>query len=144
MQIQSNNHYESGRHTQYRPPEPKMKILKRPQSSPGNLHLQGGNPTGGGGGGGGGQAKAQPKSLRQREEEYVQARLRILGSTGDENDEEENSSPPSVEVGASKRDEGESSDKDALAAAAAEPPCGNAISRTPRGPDGTKGFNKNR
>ncbi len=66
-----------------------VKILKRPSSTPSNLAAQGnGNGNGGAENGDGDVAKsASTKSLKQREEEYAQARLRILGSTGTENDE---------------------------------------------------------
>ena len=74
--------------TQYCPPEPKVTILKRPVSTPNNLSLQasssasdnsdeGNNSMNTGGG----INNIRTKSLKQREEEYAQARLRILGST---------------------------------------------------------------
>eukprot|EP00095_Tigriopus_kingsejongensis_P000865 snap_masked-scaffold1622_size33238-processed-gene-0.5 protein:Tk00865 transcript:snap_masked-scaffold1622_size33238-processed-gene-0.5-mRNA-1 annotation:"upf0485 protein c1orf144-like protein" len=112
---------ENGLHTEYVPPEPKLKILKRPSSSPGNLAGQGGGsgsttPTSG---------KARPKTLRQREEEYAQARLRILGSRGEEPED----IPEGGEVGLSN---GHSEP------GTPSPP--SRVVRTPRGPDGTPGF----
>lgn len=77
--------------TMYRPPEPKVTILKRPVSTPSNLSLQASGSVSGAsdnsdeGGNtsntGGGINNLRTKSLKQREEEYAQARLRILGST---------------------------------------------------------------
>ncbi len=115
-----------------------MKILKRPQSSPSNLSAQGMA------GGVGAQQKPQPKSLKQREEEYAQARLRILGSTG-----EEEATPGAEAVAAdaasthssspSKIEEGTQETKSDGGPAAPLAPAAGTI-RTPRGPDGTKGF----
>lgn len=57
-----------------------MKILKRPSSSPSNLSAQGNNDVLSA------SAAARngllAKDLKEREEEYARARLRILGSTG--------------------------------------------------------------
>lgn len=52
---------------QYGPQEPTLKILKRPQDTEGRT-------------GGDNRPKAPVKSLQQREQEYAEARLRILGS----------------------------------------------------------------
>lgn len=118
-------------HTEYQPPEPKLKILKRPSSSPSNLAAQGGSAAAGN------AASAKPKSLKQREEEYAQARLRILGSRGeasDETDENEtfngHSDPGSPVSGAPST----VTPTHSL----------NAITRAPKGPDGTKGFQASR
>lgn len=69
--------------TQYTAPGPKVKILKRPSSTPSNLSSQGEQDGDG--------VTAKGKSLKQREEEYAQARLRILGSTGVEENAENKS-----------------------------------------------------
>lgn len=60
--------------TQYVPPEPTVKILKRPQS---NQQLSAEQ-----------KPKAPIKTLQQREQEYAEARLRILGSAKSEEDDE--------------------------------------------------------
>ena len=57
---------EEGR-SEYRPPEPKMTIMKRPDSG-GQGRQEGQKP------------RTQQKSLKQREQEYAEARQRILGS----------------------------------------------------------------
>lgn len=64
--------------TQYTPPGPKVKILKRPSSTPSNLSAQGNCDASSA------AARNGPlaKDLKEREEEYARARLRILGSTG--------------------------------------------------------------
>ena len=77
--------------TQYRPPEPKVTILKRPVSTPNNLSLQASSSASGASDNSdeclnssnntGGINNIRTKSLKQREEEYAQARLRILGSS---------------------------------------------------------------
>ncbi len=119
-----------------------MKILRRPQSFPSNLAAQGlaagSNGSGGSGGGGG---KGQPKSLKQREEEYAQARLRILGSAGDEVQVDPTEEEEAIVL---KEGEEEAAKPVVVAAASPDPPCGNAVSRAPKGPDGTKGFGKAR
>lgn len=62
--------------TQYVPPEPTVKILKRPTNDKSNqLSLADQKP------------KAPIKTLQQREQEYAEARLRILGSAKSEEDE---------------------------------------------------------
>ena len=88
--------------TLYRPPEPKVTILKRPVSTPSNLSLQASNGAGvasdnsdeGGGSSNniGGINNIRTKSLKQREEEYAQARLRIMGSTEPEIEEDPSNS----------------------------------------------------
>lgn len=64
--------------TQYVPPEPTVKILKRPSNDKTKEQLL---------------AEARPKApiktLQQREQEYAEARLRILGSAKSAEDEEE-------------------------------------------------------
>lgn len=54
--------------TQYMPPEPTVKILKRPTNDKSDRQLAEAKP------------KAPVKTLQQREQEYAEARLRILGS----------------------------------------------------------------
>ena len=60
---------EDGRQ-EYRPPEPKMTIMKRPDSGANS-----------GGRSADQKPRAQQKSLKQREEEYAEARQRILGKS---------------------------------------------------------------
>lgn len=64
--------------TQYVPPEPTVKILKRPSNDKTKEQLL---------------AEARPKApiktLQQREQEYAEARLRILGSAKSAEEEEE-------------------------------------------------------
>jgi len=64
---------EEGR-TPYRPPEPKLKILKRPEVANNSSRGQEVKP------------RTEQKSLRQREQEYAEARQRILGSSEGEGD----------------------------------------------------------
>jgi hypothetical protein len=123
---------EHGKLSEYRPPEPKLKILKRPQSSPSNLSAQGGV-----GNGASGKGKTKPKSLKQREEEYAQARLRILGSAGHPDDAEEGD----VSGGAPAKSASPAAKGASTAASAVIKPAESA-KRTPRGPDGTKGFHR--
>ena len=75
---------EDGIYTEYRPPDiSKVKILKRPKSYPNRLSDQDSSS---------GKEKTtrekMVKSLKEREEEYAQARLRILGSAGHEDEED--------------------------------------------------------
>lgn len=63
--------------TQYVPPEPVVKILKRPTNDKNNQQSAEARP------------KAPIKTLQQREQEYAEARLRILGSAKSAEDEEE-------------------------------------------------------
>lgn len=62
---------------QYVPPEPTVKILKRPSNDKSNQQLLSEQKT-----------KAPIKTLKQREQEYAEARLRILGSAKSEEDDE--------------------------------------------------------
>ena len=88
--------------TQYRPPEPKVTILKRPVSTPNNLSLQASSSASGTSDNSdegpnssnniGGINNIRTKSLKQREEEYAQARLRILGSSEPESSSQFNTS----------------------------------------------------
>ena len=88
--------------TQYRPPEQKVTILKRPVSTPNNLSLQASNSASGASDNSdegpncsnytGGINNIRTKSLKQREEEYAQARLRILGSSEPETSSSMNTS----------------------------------------------------
>ncbi|KAJ8959040.1 hypothetical protein NQ318_022295 [Aromia moschata] len=92
--------------SQYVPPEPTVKILKRPSKDAQNSNDS--------------KVYQPKKTLQQREQEYAQARLRILGEASPEKVEERISiqKPRPVE-------------------------CENVI-RMPRGPDGTSGFNFHR
>lgn len=64
--------------TPYTPPEPTVKILKRPTNDRNSLQF-----------GADAKPKAPIKTLQQREQEYAEARLRILGSAKSPEDEEE-------------------------------------------------------
>ncbi|KAB0793306.1 hypothetical protein PPYR_12926 [Photinus pyralis] len=91
--------------SQYVPPEPTVKILKRPIRN--TLTSDG-------------KVQQPKKTLQQREEEYAQARLRILGEAQNSDGVEEKvicsiqSKPVRCEV--------------------------DSVVRLPKGPDGTKGF----
>lgn len=105
--------------TQYVPPEPTVKILKRPSKEPQNTN----------------DSKIfQPKkTLQQRKQEYAEARLRILGETEKAEDEKYRSVFGGFLLIVGFRIsivpcKARSSDLD------------NVI-RLPKGPDGTKGFN---
>jgi hypothetical protein len=104
--------------TQYKPPEPVIKIMKRPSSTSSELNSLEGD------------AKPKPKTLKQRETEYAQARLRILGSSG---------SPESGEAAAANGQKVVQAEVRPVVSNVV-PPSGNSVVRTPRGPDGTKGF----
>lgn len=65
--------------TNYVPPEPTVKILKRPTNDKNNQQMLSDQ-----------KPKAPIKTLQQREQEYAEARLRILGSAKSEEDEEAN------------------------------------------------------
>lgn len=58
--------------TQYVPPEPTVKILRRPTADKSDNRAADTKP------------KAPVKTLQQREQEYAEARLRILGSAKSE------------------------------------------------------------
>lgn len=126
--------------TQYRPPEPKMKILKRPQSSPSNLDAAGGGENASKKE----KEKSKSKTLKQREEEYAQARLRILGSAANPDekdaaaDDASKSSPKSIAK--SKGGEANPTPPSKSNNNKAENTKDANVLRTPKGPDGTKGF----
>lgn len=63
--------------TQYVPPEPTVKILRRPTNDKNNQQLLAEQ-----------KPKAPIKTLQQREQEYAEARLRILGSAKSAEEEE--------------------------------------------------------
>ncbi|XP_044728463.1 SUZ domain-containing protein 1 isoform X2 [Chrysoperla carnea] len=103
--------------SQYVPPEPTVKILKRPSSNGTQSDKQVTN-----------IKPIQPmKTLRQREQEYAEARLRILGEA--KSPEENNCETNSVIV-----------NNRLLTAGVLRPSELEGIIRLPRGPDGTKGF----
>ncbi|XP_020282380.1 SUZ domain-containing protein 1 [Pseudomyrmex gracilis] len=110
---------EDGLRSQYVPPQPTVKILKRPT----------GDSRGSGDGPLNDDKPKQPiKSLKQREQEYAEARKRILG---------EEKSPEEKMTQEINRIQPKSS----------TPNCGNLPSnvvRSPTGPDGTRGFNVRR
>jgi len=135
------------------PPPKAFKILKRPSSIPNNLEQQtqtdgsqvlpslAGAEEGSGGGdvlspSSGENSKSSHKSLKQREEEYAQARLRILGSA----------EPVTAEAPATQEDEGQPEVNSPQSATSGTIPvidqslANKNIVRHPSGPDGTKGF----
>ena len=100
---------------QFRPTEPVIKIMKRPDNSASQSNAQV-------------KPKVEQKSLAQREQEYAEARQRILGgSEGAETESVANQakSPAKVTGGAGGRT------------------VNNGVARHPRGPtaDGSRGFN---
>lgn len=123
--------------TLYRPPEPKVKILKRPSSTPSNLSGQenstsvtsstsaippaitSSSET----------SSIQIKSLREREEEYNQARLRIFGSI----DPLSAPGAETIEDTAAATTTGQSTHQPSHSINA-------NVLRDPKGPDGTTGF----
>ncbi|XP_066588775.1 SUZ RNA-binding domain-containing [Prorops nasuta] len=111
---------EDGVRSQYVPPQPTVKILKRPtrdsQGSGDGPLLNGDKP------------KQPIKSLRQREQEYAEARKRILG---------EEKSPEEKLLQEINRIQ----PKNMISASSSLP---NNVVRLPTGPDGTKGFNVRR
>ena len=114
--------------TQYRSPDPVIKIMKRPTTASGEASQENGE-----------TAKPRPKTLKQREEEYAQARLRILGSAGtpDLPPPEEDVEKEAIAVNTVKV----LSDGSSQPQAKNQPPqSGNSVERTPKGPDGSKGF----
>ena len=97
--------------TQFRPSEPVIKIMKRPDGGSGvNSNVQV-------------KPKVEQKSLKQREQEYAEARQRILGSESVEESQPQ-PKPPAKVMGGAKNSNGVPS------------------SRTPKGPptDGSRGF----
>ncbi|KAG8234067.1 hypothetical protein J437_LFUL013563 [Ladona fulva] len=114
---------EDGLRAQYVPPEPTVKILKRPARSM--------NRNGDGFQFNGDSKPRQPiKTLQQREQEYAEARLRILGEARSPaeqpNDDRVNRIQMKMEVLRTTGCESEN------------------IVRHPKGPDGTKGFHVRR
>ncbi|XP_068633437.1 SUZ RNA-binding domain-containing isoform X2 [Battus philenor] len=114
-------------------PEPAIRILKRPSSlASGQLN---------------GESRARPvKTLEQRQKEYEQARLRILGEARSPEDVIDDKSKGNCHVDSNTKGK----ERKVLArlppGATASgifpspPPPGVLVIRTPRGPDGTKGF----
>ncbi|XP_026734760.1 SUZ domain-containing protein 1 [Trichoplusia ni] len=136
-------------------PEPAIRILKRPSSS-GSGQLNG-------------ESRARPvKTLEQRQKEYAEARLRILGEARSPEDViDDNLSRLQDKLQANNLNDNQNSNKtktsqcdnntkgrerkvlSRLPGGAAgggvfpsPPPRGVLVIRTPRGPDGTKGFLK--
>lgn len=111
---------EDGMRSQYVPPKPTVKILKRPtrdsQGSGDGPLLNGDKP------------KQPIKSLKQREQEYAEARRRILG---------EEKSPEEKLVQEINRIQ----PKSVVASGSTLP---SNVIRMPIGPDGTRGFNVRR
>ncbi|XP_034949088.1 SUZ domain-containing protein 1 [Chelonus insularis] len=114
--------------SQYVPPKPTVKILKRPQGeSRGNGDGQITN---------GDKPKQPIKSLKQREQEYAEARKRILG---EEKSPEEKSSH---EI--NKIHQKFINDQSASSSPTQSNNSQNRVLRMPLGPDGTRGFNVRR
>ncbi|XP_055694022.1 SUZ domain-containing protein 1 [Lutzomyia longipalpis] len=99
----------------YGPQEPTLKILKRPQETEGR-------------GVGDNRPKAPVKSLQQREQEYAEARLRILGAAKSP-EEEQNTVMRRTSEG------GSSTSRQMMSGKTPD-----GLIRLPRGPDGTSGF----
>ncbi|XP_046464545.1 SUZ domain-containing protein 1-like [Daphnia pulex] len=103
-------------------PPPQIKILKRPQhNGSAHAHQQGAFASSNG------QAKPKPlvKTLQQKEAEYAEARLRILGEAAPAN-------IPLPDLGISKL-------QNRMENLRTEESC---LVRLPKGPDGTRGFNQ--
>jgi len=97
--------------TQYKPPSPKLTILKRPTSQPCKTDTR---------------QKAPTKTLEQREADYAQARQRILGK--DVTQQQPQGGKGKVQV---KQKQNPPKNKDGVAVGA---------TRNPKSSDGTKGF----
>ncbi|GAB0087894.1 SUZ domain-containing protein [Sergentomyia squamirostris] len=102
----------------YGPQEPTMKILKRPQDSEGRP-------------GSDNRPKAPVKTLQQREQEYAEARMRIMGSAKSPEDEQ-------ISNNTVMRRLKEASGSTSRQTSSGSTPEG--LIRLPRGPDGTAGF----
>ena len=98
--------------TQYRPSEPVIKIMKRPETGP--VSAQNGQS----------KPRVEQKSLKQREQEYAEARQRILG--GGESDSSQPKPSSKTVISKSKKEHV------------------NGPTRHPKGPDGSKGFQTKR
>ncbi|XP_049873084.1 SUZ domain-containing protein 1 [Pectinophora gossypiella] len=137
-------------------PEPAIRILKRPSSSAGGQMN--------------GESRARPvKTLEQRQKEYEEARLRILGEARSPEDviddnlsrlqdklqannlnDNQNHNQNGGKKTNSHNENGKGKEKKVLARLPpgatpagvfpSPPPRGVLVIRTPRGPDGTKGF----
>ncbi|GLV45991.1 uncharacterized protein CBL_13444 [Carabus blaptoides fortunei] len=103
--------------SQYVAPEPTVRILKRPSK---NEQVTNGDA----------KPKQPIKTLKQREQEYAEARLRILGEAHSSEKEERISIQNKHLSGNPLRVSGNDSN--------------NVVIRSPRGPDGTKGFTMRR
>lgn len=100
--------------TQYVISVPQVKILKRPSDArTGQVQNVERSPS-----------KQPLKTLQQREAEYAQARLRILGAAKNEEEEQEN--------------------RLTIATLDGRSPESSAVIRQPKGPDGTRGFAEKR
>ncbi|XP_069683676.1 SUZ RNA-binding domain-containing isoform X1 [Periplaneta americana] len=116
---------EEGIRTQYVPPEPTVKILKRPARN--TLHGSGDGPLLNGD-----SKPRQPiKTLQQREQEYAEARLRILG--------EARSPEEQLQIATNDRISKIQTKMELLRTSEMS-----NIVRLPKGPDGTRGFNVRR
>ncbi|KOB78505.1 Uncharacterized protein OBRU01_02261 [Operophtera brumata] len=133
-------------------PEPAIRILKRPSSLASGQHN--------------GEARARPvKTLEQRQKEYQEARLRILGEARspedviDDNltriqDKLQANNINELQSQTSTKTKKETKEKERKVLARlppgatpagvfpSPPPRGVLVIRTPRGPDGTKGFQR--
>lgn len=118
-------HDGSAARTQYRPPEPQLKILKRPTSEIGPAKKAADNQSG---------PKVSQKSLKQREAEYAEARLRILGSQQPQTENKpanNNNGQKIVTINGQQQQQRGNNGQQRN---------GNAQPRPPRGPDGSRGF----
>lgn len=117
--------------TQYVPPDPPVKILKRPANASkteGLLLVNGEKLT-----------KQPIKTLQQREAEYAEARLRILGAAKSEEEiaEEKLGKLALTATTVTETPKSSAATCSAVGAVTGEPV---PLIRQPRGPDGTKGF----
>lgn len=116
--------------TQYVPPEPTVKILRRPINGTVDGFISNGNDNG--------KPKQPLKTLRQREQEYAEARLRILGEAKSP-EEDEDSSEITIS-GSSNSTSLNGINGTTVPTCLLRPSELVCIIRSPRGPDGTNGF----
>lgn len=119
---------EDGMRSQYVPPKPTVKILKRPQrdsQGSGDGPLTNGD-----------KPKQPIKSLKQREQEYAEARKRILG--------EERSPEEQIGQAISKIQGKQGNNGNGNGGGAGGGNISSNVIRMPIGPDGTPGFNVRR
>ena len=127
---------DDGMRSRYVPPKPTVKILKRPQRD-----SQG---SGDGPIFNGDKPKQPIKSLKQREQEYAEARKRILGEERSPEEQQQTAADQSI----NKIQPQDFSKIQAKLPGTFSPLSGGNLSinieRMPTGPDGTRGFNVRR